>query len=191
MSWQILKPRVSAHRQLHGLRRRRGGTLVETALCGVILFAFTFGVIEAGWFFYCKNIMAGAAREGCRNGILQSAGSGITGTGSASSVNATIVSYLGRAGLIPGVSSASGSETYTIGNYTVTFWDYNYFNGTTTQVADPSSVSVGDGFEVKISATWSVIGAYFRGSSAGSQYINPTKDPGKIDTYCIMRKEAD
>jgi Flp pilus assembly protein TadG len=102
-------------------RKRRGGTLVETAICGSILMAFTFGVVEVGYYFYCQNIMEGAAREGCRNGILQSV-SGVSGN--ASSVNTTILNYLKRAGLCSSSVTAPASEPATMGNYTITIYDY-------------------------------------------------------------------
>jgi Flp pilus assembly protein TadG len=169
-------------------RKRRGGTLVETAICGSILMAFTFGVVEVGYYFYCQNIMEGAAREGCRNGILQSV-SGVSGN--ASSVNTTILNYLKRAGLCSSSVTAPASEPATMGNYTITIYDYNYDTNTATSEADPSDVAVGDGLEVKISASWSVIGAFARASSSGGQYVNPSASSGKVLGYCIMRKEAD
>jgi Flp pilus assembly protein TadG len=171
------------------LLRWRGGTLVETAICGAVLMVFTFGVVEASWFFYCKNIMNGAAREACRNGILQSVG---TTSGNATSCNTTIINYLGNAGLTPhGTTATGGTGTYTIGNYHVYYYDYNYNTATLPgTTVDPNNVAVGDGLYVKITASWATIGSFARSSAAGGQYISPTEDPGNIDAWCIMRKEA-
>ncbi len=50
-----------------------GGTLIETALCLTLLLMLTFGVAEFGFFFYVKNIMVGAARNGARAAIPSAA----------------------------------------------------------------------------------------------------------------------
>ncbi len=151
--------------------------------------AFTFGTVEASWFFYCRNMMNGAAREGCRNGILQSS----SGTGNATSCNAVIAGYLGNAGLVPHGTTTTGSGgNYTIGNYTVNYYDYNFDTGTNggaTAYKDPQTVVVGDGLEVQISATWATIGGFAR-SSHGGGYLNPTHNGGDIVATCILRKEA-
>jgi hypothetical protein len=148
--------------------------------------AFTFGVIEASWFFYCKNIMNGAAREACRNGILQSV---TTTSGNATSCNNTIISYLGNAGLAKGATATGSGGAYTIGNYNVYYYDYNYDTLTKSQ-KDPQSVAIGDGLYVKITASWATIGSFARSSVKAGQYLSPTEDPGNIDAWCIMRKEA-
>jgi Flp pilus assembly protein TadG len=169
------------------LLRWRGGTLVETAICGAVLMVFTFGVVEASWFFYCKNIMNGAAREACRNGILGSVG---TTSGNATSCNNTIITYLGNAGLTPHGTTATGSAgAYTIGNYHIYYYDYNYDTLAKT-ASDPNNVAVGDGLYVEITASWATIGSFARSSNSAGQYLSPTEDPGNIDGWCIMRKEA-
>jgi Flp pilus assembly protein TadG len=55
------------------LRRRgfrRGGTLLEAAIVLLTLSYLVFGMIEFGYYFYVKNAMEGAAREGARAGVI-------------------------------------------------------------------------------------------------------------------------
>lgn len=47
--------------------------MLEMVLVMTILLNLTFGAIEFGYYFYCKNTMAAAAREGVRAGIVPSA----------------------------------------------------------------------------------------------------------------------
>src|SRR5258707_10380047 len=64
---------ISASRFRRGFRR--GGSLIETAICLGILLNLTFGSVEFGYYFYVKNMLDGAAREGARAAIPPSAGS--------------------------------------------------------------------------------------------------------------------
>jgi Flp pilus assembly protein TadG len=50
-------------------RWRRGGAVLETALVLPILLSVTFGTVEFGHFFFVKNTLQGAAREGVRAAI--------------------------------------------------------------------------------------------------------------------------
>jgi Flp pilus assembly protein TadG len=54
-------------------RRRFGGSVLEMVLTLSILLNLTFGGIEFGYYFYVKNTMEGAAREGVRAGIVPGA----------------------------------------------------------------------------------------------------------------------
>src|SRR5437763_2918520 len=49
---------------------RRGGTLLEAAIVLLTLSYLVFGMIEFGYYFYVKNAMEGAAREGARAGVI-------------------------------------------------------------------------------------------------------------------------
>jgi Flp pilus assembly protein TadG len=49
--------------------RRRGNAVLEAALVLPILLALAFGTVEFGYFFYVKNNLQGAAREGARAAI--------------------------------------------------------------------------------------------------------------------------
>ena len=45
-------------------RRRRGSAVLDAALVFPILLSLTFGAIEYGYYFFVKNTLQGAAREG-------------------------------------------------------------------------------------------------------------------------------
>ncbi len=55
------------------VRARRGGAVLETALVMSILIMLSFGTAEYGYFFFLKNILAGAARDGVRAAIPSTA----------------------------------------------------------------------------------------------------------------------
>jgi Flp pilus assembly protein TadG len=58
-------------RRLSGLagRHRRGGAVLETAIVMGVLIMLSFGTAEYGYFFFVKNMLAGAAREGARAAV--------------------------------------------------------------------------------------------------------------------------
>jgi len=135
--------------------RHRGGAVLELALTLSILFSICYGLIEVGYYFYVKNSMEGAAREGCRAGI-------VTG-GTTTQVNNAIENQLQAAGLVTNGTTASASgSNYTIGSYTVGFWDISNGGSTSTQVTNISTIPTGDTLEVQITATWGTVGAGFR-----------------------------
>jgi Flp pilus assembly protein TadG len=153
------------------LIRRRGGAVLELALTLSILFSICYGLIECGYYFYVKNSMEGAAREGCRAGI-------VTG-GTSALCNAAVENQLQAAGLVPNATVASGSAgTYMLGNYTVTYKD----NGTLI-TGDVSAITTGDTLTVTISATWGTVGAGFRPAAI----IGASKT---ISTASAMRVEG-
>jgi len=80
-------------------RRRFGGSVLEMVLVLTILLNLTFGAIEFGYYFFVKNTMDGAAREGVRASIVAGAAD--------SNVNTAADNVLTAAGL-------------TIGQYTIT-----------------------------------------------------------------------
>jgi Flp pilus assembly protein TadG len=53
--------------------RRRGSTVVETALVLPILFYLAFGTVEFGHFFFVKHNFQSAAREGARAAVVTTA----------------------------------------------------------------------------------------------------------------------
>jgi Flp pilus assembly protein TadG len=55
------------------VRSRRGGAVLETALVMTVLIMLSFGTAEYGYFFFVKNILAGAARDGVRAAIPSNA----------------------------------------------------------------------------------------------------------------------
>jgi Flp pilus assembly protein TadG len=138
-----------SNRGMTARRRRRGGAVLELALTLSILFSICYGLIECGYYFYVKNTMEGAAREGCRAGIVNG--------GTSAACNTAIENQLQVAGLVPNGTTANGSgSSYTIGNFTVTYED----NGTAT--SSVANIATGDTLTVQITATWGTVGAGFR-----------------------------
>jgi Flp pilus assembly protein TadG len=111
-------------------RRGRGATILEMALTLMVLLYLTFGSIEFGYFFFVKNTVQGAAREGAR--------AGITPSGSNSDVTAAVNNALTAAGL-------------NTGNFTTTV----KVNGT---VANANTATAGQSVEVSVQGTWGVVG---------------------------------
>jgi len=70
---------------------RRGNAVLEAALVVPILLYLAFGTVEFGYFFYVKNNVQGAAREGVRASIPP----GATNT----DVNSAVSSQMTAAGL--------------------------------------------------------------------------------------------
>jgi Flp pilus assembly protein TadG len=52
---------------------RHGGSVLEMVLTLTLLLNLTFGAIEFGYYFFVKNMMQGAAREGVRAAIVAGA----------------------------------------------------------------------------------------------------------------------
>jgi len=138
---------------------------LELALTLSILFSICYGTIEYGYYFFVKNTMQSAVREGCRAGIV----SGATD----SSVTAAALNQLLVAGLVTNSTTVSGSGPYTIGNYTVTISPEPF-----------TSMTVGNTLTVTMTATWGVVGQNFRpeGLIAASKVLS---------TAASMRKEGD
>ena len=128
------------------LFRRSGSAVLEFALTLSLLFSITFGLIEYGYYFYVKNTMEGAAREGCRGAIVAGA--------TLSAANIDIENQLQVANLVPSGTTASGSSgSYTIGHYSVTYND----STTGTTVSTLSTMTIGDTLTVTITATWGTV----------------------------------
>jgi Flp pilus assembly protein TadG len=148
-----------------GSLRRSGAATVELALTLSILFSICYGTIEYGYYFFVKNTMQSAVREGCRAGIVAGA--------TDSSVTAAALNQLQVAGLVSNSTTVGGSGPYTIGNYTLTI------------SPDPfTSMTVGNTLTVTMTATWGVVGQNFRpeGLIASSKVVT---------TATSMRKEGD
>jgi Flp pilus assembly protein TadG len=99
-----------------------------------LLLSMTFGMVEFGYCFYCKNILVGAAREGARNAITPS------------STTATVTTA---------VSNALASTHWPSSNYTVAITD------TSGNTLDPSTATVGSQIEVTVSGSWGTLGRGF------------------------------
>lgn len=126
------RPHTSARR--HRRRRagvfRRGASILEMALTLAILLNLTFGTVEFGYFFFVKNTVQGAAREGARVAI--------TPTASNTDVSSVVNSALQAAGLKP----ADFTTTVKVA-------------GT---VANCNTAVAGQAVEVSVQATWGSVG---------------------------------
>lgn len=110
--------------------RRNGAAILELALTLGILLGLTFGTVEFGHFFFIKNTVQGAAREGARAAIPPGAAN--------SDVTAAVNAVLNAAGLSP------SSFTTTV-----------RVNGV---VANASTAAAGQQVEVTVRAAWSSVG---------------------------------
>src|SRR5215212_7339314 len=91
----------------HGTRRR-GATILEMALTLGILLSLSFGTVEFGYFFFVKNTVQGAAREGAR--------AAITPTGSNSDVTTAVNGALQAAGMRPADFTTTVKVSGTVAN---------------------------------------------------------------------------
>ena len=110
--------------------RRLGASILEMALTLTILLNLTFGTIEFGYFFFVKNTVQSAAREGARAAIPPGA--------SNSDVTTAVNSSLTAAGL-------------TTSNFTTTV----KVNGV---VANASTATSGQQVEVRVTGSWGTVG---------------------------------
>ena len=110
--------------------RQTGATLLEMALTLMVLMALTFGTVEFGHFFFLKNTVQGAAREGVR--------AAMTPSGSNADVTTAVNSTLQAAGL-------------TLSDFTTTV----KVNGV---VANADSAAAGQTIEVTVQAAWGTVG---------------------------------
>jgi Flp pilus assembly protein TadG len=117
----------------HARLRRRGRTgasVLELAITLLVLLNLTFGTIEFGHFFFVKNTVQAAAREGARVAITP----GASNTSVQNAINPVL--------------TAAGMQT---GDFTFTV----RVNGT---VADASTATTGDKVEVTVTSTWGTVG---------------------------------
>ena len=114
-------------------RRPRGGNAtLELVFALKILLLLSFGTVEFGHFFYVKNTLQGAAREGARAAIAAAA----TNAEVTAAVNASL--------------SAAGFNT---ASYTI-----RIRNSTDTADVNVATVAAGTGVLVKVSGTWGTVG---------------------------------
>lgn len=127
----------------HRTLRRTGAATLELALTLSILFSICYGTIEYGYYFFVKNTMEGAAREGCRAGIVAGA--------TDASVTTAAISPMVAAGLLPANSA-------TMGNYTLSVNPA----GSPSAGLNTANTPVGQTLTIQITATWGTVGASFR-----------------------------
>lgn len=129
-------------------RSRRGNTLLDAALVLPILLSLTFGTVEYGYFFFVKHTMQGAAREGCRVGILPTADN--------TQVRTAIATSLHAAGL-------NSSQSTLDAKYTLT-----------TTPSNVSGQTAGTSITVQIDCTWSNIGVRPLGLIGAAKVVRGT-----------------
>jgi Flp pilus assembly protein TadG len=123
-------PGRNSHRAYPAQRPRRGATILEMALTLGILLSLSFGTVEFGYFFFVKNTVQGAAREGARVAI--------TPTASNSDVTAMVNRALTAAGLRPG--------------------DFTTTVKVAGTVANCNTATAGQPVEVSVQGTWGTVG---------------------------------
>jgi Flp pilus assembly protein TadG len=85
-----MKTKASSNSNQSGVRRR-GNAILETAIVLPILLSLAFGTVEFGYYFFAKNTLQGAAREGARAAIISGA--------TQSDVTTAIATVMSAAGL--------------------------------------------------------------------------------------------
>lgn len=85
----------STHR---GRRRERGAAVVEFALVLPLLLMLVIGAIDWGWYFYLREVVTNAAREGARAGSVSAVG----GTDASDAARGAASTYLSNLSLTGG-----------------------------------------------------------------------------------------
>ena len=122
---------------------RRGASILEMALTLGILLMLTFGTVEFGYFFFVKNTVQGAAREGAR--------SAITPTASNTDVSTAVNGSLTAAGLRP----ADFTTTVKVAGV----------------VANCNTAVAGQPVEVSVQASWGTVGLRPLGIIPSTKYV--------------------
>jgi Flp pilus assembly protein TadG len=128
---EVRMSRSQVHDGRRGLRRR-GSAILELSLTLSILLSLTFGAIEFGHFFFVKQTLQGAARQGARAAIP------------AAATNAEVTEAVNNSLTAAGFNTA---------NYTV-----RIRNAADTADVNVASQTVGTGILVKVSGTWGTVG---------------------------------
>lgn len=113
-------------------RVRRGSAVLEAALVGQLLFVLSFGCVEFAHFFYVKQTLLGASREGARAAIVDGA--------TTSSVQSAAAAAMTAAGF--------ASSQYTV----------SIRNAADTATLDPATASAGTSLLVKVESRWGTVG---------------------------------
>jgi Flp pilus assembly protein TadG len=115
-----------------GRHPRRGNVTLELAISLGLLLSLTFGSIEFGYFFFVKNTLQGAAREGARVSVPPGATN--------AEVTAATTSCLTAAG-------------FNVANFTI-----QIRNSTDTADVNVATLTEGTPVLVKVSGTWGTVG---------------------------------
>jgi Flp pilus assembly protein TadG len=151
-------------RKLTARRKRRGNALVEAAFVLPVLCWLVLGAMQFGYYFYVKNTLQGAAREGCRAGIVLN--------NSNTNITTAIAQYLNAAGL-------NSSKTILDGKYTL---KVESPLGTSVNV---SSLSTGSPCYVTVQASWGNVGLLMLPPALGG-----LSNAKVVAGTSVMRKEG-
>ncbi len=81
----------------------RGAAVVEFALMLPLLLMLVLGAIDWGWYFYLREVVTNAAREGARAGAVSAVG----GSAAATAAQTAATTYLNNLGLGGGTATAT------------------------------------------------------------------------------------
>lgn len=118
----------------HNKHGKHGAATLELALTLTILLAVTYGTIEFGQYFYVKNQLQGAAREGVRTAVTNGA------------TQSDITSAVAHVMDVAGLKNSGYSTTIKVKN----------------AVANISSAQSGDQVSVEVQCTWGTVGSGYR-----------------------------
>ena len=147
-------------------RRRHGSAVLEAAFVMPVLLWLVLGAMQFGYYFFIKNTLQGAAREGCRAGI-------VSGTNGNVDVTTAVAQYLKAAGL---QTSATTIDTT---KFTLKIESPQ---GTSTTA---SSLTAGSPLYVTVQATWQNVGILMLPPQLGG--LNNSKIVAGVS---VMRKEG-
>jgi len=145
-------------------RRRTGNTLVEASLVLPVLCWLVLGALQFGYYFFVKNTLQGAAREGCRSGIVSNNDN--------TNVTQAVAAYLKAAGLNSSTTTLDAKYTLKIESP----------QGTSTNAM---TLSTGSSLYVTIQATWGNVGLLMLPPQLGG--LNNAKTVAGVS---VMRKEG-
>jgi Flp pilus assembly protein TadG len=130
---------------------RRGNALLETAIVLPVLLSLAFGTVEFGYYFFVKNTVQGAAREGARAAIIS--------TSAYTDVTGAVTSSLTAAG----INTSTTTVQRTSSGVTTTITSANY-----------STITSGDSVTVTVSVLWSNVGFSPLGIIASNKQVTGT-----------------
>lgn len=143
---------------------RKGNALLETALVLPLLCWLILGGMQFGYYFFIKNTMQGAAREGCRSGIVLDNWN--------TDVTTAVARYLNSAGLNSSTTTLDPKFTLKIESPL----------GTTAEV---HSLTPGSSCFVTIQANWGNVGVLMLPPALGG--LSNSKVVAGVS---VMRKEG-
>jgi Flp pilus assembly protein TadG len=137
---------VRSEKREVGWRRRRGNAVLDMALVLPILLMLAFGVVEYGYYFFVKNNVQAAAREGARAAIVPAA------------------TYQNVVDAVGNVMTAAGLNNT---GYTITVTD------SAGGAISMTTVAAGTSIKVSVQCTWGSVGVHPLPEVLGG--MSPTK----------------